>query len=108
MFSKLLEDKMDMVDMLLWRWPGDERVVSVNKDKVVATKDTVHEELEGLWCGFQTQWLEEEFKEAKRSDNSCVWNVFFVQRNMMKAMYEDYLREESFAILESDDVLNVG
>ena len=57
----------------------------------------VHEALDGLCCGFQSKWHEEELKEAKRIDNSCLWNVNFVQRNVMKVTYEVYLREESFS-----------
>ena len=78
------------------------------KIKLRLQKYTVHEALEGLWCGFQTKGMKRNLKEAKRSDNSCLWNVFFVQRNMMQATYEVYFREDSFSFKDGGKVLHVG
>ena len=76
-------------------WAGYQNVVQVNQHKWQAPQQLVHEALKSHSSILQPEWHPKEFKETKRSDDGRLLYIRGVDRNLVVALLEVELAEDS-------------
>ena len=76
----------------------NEDIIDVADAEVKLSQDAVHQAGKGGVQIFQAEAGVVEGVGTKRCDNSCLWNVFWVDRNLVVPLQEIQLAEDSSAI----------
>jgi hypothetical protein len=77
-------------------FPGrteNEEIVKIDEKERKGTEKGVHEALESLGGIFETKWHEIEFEKSKGSDYCCFWNIAFLHRHLIVALFQIQCRE---------------
>ena len=80
--------------MLLQGLPPYQHVVHVDEAVVKALQYFVHEALEALACIPQPKWHADKLPQPKKSDDSCLVHVTWVDRFLVEALGEIQLGED--------------
>jgi hypothetical protein len=77
-------------------FPGgteNEEIVKIDEKERKGTEKGVDEALESLGGIFETKWHEIEFEKTKGSDYCCFWNIVFLHRHLIVALFQIQFRE---------------
>jgi hypothetical protein len=97
-----------MEKMLLTCWTENEEIIKVYKEEGKRAEEGIHEALESLGGIFETEWHEIELEEAKGGYYCRFWNVVFLHGNLIIALFQIQLRENSCTMKMSRKVFKIG